>query len=229
MLIATATAAGLDIKKVGSFGATITLTNPNYFEVSIANAQFQIDKNPAPTDLTFTTLREAYTSSGSFTADEILGQVNGTKTGYTLKAIENLRPTGIAQIAGGKKSLQFTKAGNFTATLTLQHPTKVDARIANAKFEIAKVAYAGSFSFTKLKRDIIGGESATITSTQLMSQIAGAASEGFTLKSVTLDDDTFATVSGIKSNLKLTLNKRGNFTSNPSLRNTLPYADVNDK
>ena len=98
---ATATAAGLDIKKVGSFGATITLTNPNYFEVSIANAQFQIDKNPAAKDLSFTTLREAYTSGGSFTANEILGQVNGTKTGYTLKAIENLRTYGYSTNSRG--------------------------------------------------------------------------------------------------------------------------------
>ena len=109
---ATATPTGLDIKKAGSFLATLTLANPNYFEVSVTNAQFQIDKNPAPADLAFTTLQEAYTSGGSFTANEILGNITGTKTGYTLKAIENLKPTGIAQIAGDKKSMSFTEVGN---------------------------------------------------------------------------------------------------------------------
>ena len=85
----------------------------------------RLTKNPAAKDLTFATLQKTYTDSGSFTAGEILAQVNGTKTGYTLKAIENLRPTGIAQIAGDKKSLQFTKAGNFTATLVLETPHKI--------------------------------------------------------------------------------------------------------
>ena len=178
---ATATAAGLDIKKVGSFGATITLTNPNYFEVSITNAQFQIDKNPAPRDLTFTTLREAYTSGGSFTANEILGQVNGTKTGYTLKAIENLRPTGIAQIAADKKSLQFTKAGNFTATLILEHDTKMDARIASAQFQIDKNPAAKDLTFTALKKDyaLDGG----FTADEILGNIAGT-KDGYTVKEI---------------------------------------------
>ena len=316
---ATATAAGLDIKKVGSFGATITLTNPNYFEVSITNAQFQIDKNPAPRDLTFTTLQEAYTSGGSFTANEILGQVNGTKTGYTLKAIENLRPTGIAQIAADKKSLQFTKAGNFTATLILKHATKMDARIASAqfqidknpaakdliftalkkdytldggftadeilgniagtkdgytvkeirsldpvgiartatdkkslkfikagnftatlvlkhptkldveiggaKFEINKIAYTGVISFVRLIQGFTTGGNNTITSVQLMKQILESVSAGFTLKSITPSDDSFATVSGTKPNLTLTLKKMGNFTAKLVLEHPT-YADV---
>ena len=107
----------------------------------------------------------------------------------------------------------------------MQHPTKVDARIANAKFEIAKVAYTGSLTFTKLKRDVISGESATITATQLMSQIAGATSKGFTLKSVTLDDNSLATVSGTKPNFTLTLKRRGNFTAVLVLEHAT-YVDV---
>ena len=223
---ATATATGLDIKKVGVFTATLVLTNPNYFEVTVDNAQFQIDKSTAPTDLAFVTFQKTYSSGGSFTAGEILGQVNGTKAGYTLKTIENLRPTGIAQIAGDKKSLQFTKAGNFTATLTLEQPSqKVDARIANAKFEIAKAAYTSSLSFTKLKRDVLAGGSATVTGAQLMSQITGATSEGFTLKSIALDNASFGQVSGTKPNLRLTLKKRGNFTATLVLEHDT-YADV---
>ena len=222
---ATATSAGLDIKKLGSFGATLVLTNPNYFEVSIPNAQFQIDRGAVPDDLDFTDLQKAYSSGGSFTTDEILAQINGTKAGYSIKAIENLSPPGIAQISGDKKSLQFTKVGNFTATIVLQSSERVDATMPGAKFEIVKGTYAGSLSFTRLKRDVLGGGSATITSTQLMSQIAGATGKGFTLKSVTLDDNAFATVSGAKSNLKLTLNKKGNFTATLVLEHP-NYLDV---
>ena len=226
---ATATATGLDIKKVGAFTATLVLTNPNYFEMSIANAQFQIDKNPAVKDLSFTTLQKAYTGGGSFTANEIWGQINGTKTGYTLKAIENLSPSGIARIAADKKSLQFTKVGNFTATLTLQHPTKVDARIANAKFEIVKGTYTGVLKFLDLTRYVTGGAgSGTITGTQLMAQIVRAASRGFTLKSVALDNSSFATVSGTKPNFTLNLNKAGSFTATIVLEHA-NYADVTIK
>ena len=226
---ATATATGLDIKKVGAFTATLVLTNPNYFEVSIANAQFQIEKNPAVKDLSFTTLQKAYTGGGSFTANEIWGQINGTKTGYTLKAIENLSPSGIARIAADKKSLQFTKAGNFTATLVLENPTKVGVSIANAKFEIVKGTYTGVLKFLDLTRYVTGGAgSGTVTGTQLMAQIVRAASRGFTLKSVALDNSSFATVSGTKPNFTLTLKKAGNFTATIVLEHA-NYADVTIK
>ena len=226
---ATATATGLDIKKVGAFTATLTLTNPNYFEVSIANAQFQIDKNPAPDDLTFTTLQKTYSSGGSFTAGEILGQVNGTKTGYTLKAIENLSPAGIAQIAADKKSLQFTKVGNFTATLVLENPTKVEVSIAKAKFEIVKRTYTGVFKFLGLTKYVTGGiGNSTITGAQIMSQILGASDGGFTLKSVALDNSSFATVSGTKPNFTLTPKKAGSFTATIVLEHDI-YADVTIK
>ena len=226
---ATATATGLDIKKVGAFKATLVLTNPNYFEVSIANAEFQIDKNPAVKDLTFTTLQKAYTGGGSFTANEIWGQINGTKTGYTLKAIENLSPSGIARIAADKKSLQFTKVGNFTATLVLENPTKVGVSIANAKFEIVKGTYTGVLKFLDLTRYVTGGAgSGTITGTQLMAQIIRAASRGFTLKSVALDNSSFATVSGTKPNFTLNLNKAGDFTATIVLEHA-NYADVTIK
>ena len=58
-----------------------------------------------------------------------------------------------------------------------------------------------------------------------MSQISGATSGGFTLKSVVLDDDAFATIGGTKPDLILTLKKTGNFTATVVLEHT-KYLDV---
>ena len=91
--------------------------------------------------------------------------------------------------------------------------------------KLSKGTYAGSLNFTKLTRDIVSGESATVTGVQLMSQIARATSEGFTLKSIALDNASFGQVSGAKPNLQLTLKKRGNFTATLVLEHT-KYLDV---
>ena len=58
-----------------------------------------------------------------------------------------------------------------------------------------------------------------------MKQILESVSAGFTLKSITPSDDSFATVSGTKPNLTLTLKKMGNFTANLVLEHPT-YADV---
>ena len=58
-----------------------------------------------------------------------------------------------------------------------------------------------------------------------MKQILESVSAGFTLKSITPSDDSFATVSGTKPNLTLTLKKMGNFTAKLVLEHPT-YADV---
>ena len=217
----------ITLTKYGNFTADLVLSKTGHLDATIKDAAFERTTNilPAPDDLTFSTLQKTYSSGGRFTANEILGQVNGTKDGYTLKAIQDLNPSGIARIAADKQSLEFIKVGNLTATLVLGHLTKADVEITGAKFEIVKGSYAGSLSFVKLKRDIAGGESATVTGVQLMSQIAGATSEGFTLKSIALDNASFGQVSGAKPNLQLTLKKRGNFTARIVLEH-MNYLDV---
>ena len=116
----------ITLTKYGIFTADIVLSKTGHLDVTIRGATFERTTNilPAPDDLAFVTLRKTYSSGGRFTANEILGQINGTKEGYTLKAIQNLSPTGIASIAADKKSIQFIKAGNFTATLVLTHAAK---------------------------------------------------------------------------------------------------------
>ena len=125
---------------------------------------------PAPDDLTFSTLQKTYTSGGSFTANEILAQVSmELKTGYKIKAIQNLSPTGIASIAPDKKSIQFIKAGNFTATLVLTHAAKDEATIKGAQFEISKEKAPTDLSFDKLTRT----DKFTVTAADLLGNLRG--------------------------------------------------------
>ena len=130
----------LSFVKAGSFTATLILEHNTKQDATITNANFEIIKSASET-LTFKAgFKETFVSGGSFTEAEILNNVQGSKTGYTIKEIKTLNPTGIVNLAANKKSLSFVKVGNFTATIVLEHDTKADATITNANFEIIKSA-----------------------------------------------------------------------------------------
>ena len=92
--------------------------------------------------LTFTKLTKEFVSGGKFSTTEILGNVKGTKSGYTLKEIKSLTPSGVVTVDGTKPdlSLSFKKAGNFTGTLVLEHKDKEDATIEKAAFSVTSAA-----------------------------------------------------------------------------------------
>ena len=94
------------------------------------------EKSPAE-KLTFQKVSKAFTSGGSFTASEILNNLRGSATGYTLKLITNF-PTDVVLLRGTKPNFEFIvlKSGSFTATLVLEHPTKADVTLTNCAFEI---------------------------------------------------------------------------------------------
>ena len=200
---ATATSAGLTIKKVGSFRATLVLTNPNYLEVTLANAQFQIDKNAAPTDLSFNklSLKDKFT----VTAAELLAKVQGTKAGYTVKSV-SFADTSYGVVTGGKPLfvLNLRKAGDFSVNLVLEHDTKKDVSLSAAITLVVT-----KLSFSKYIQTVSGGK--TIKGTDLMKNVLG--DTGYTLKSITLKDTSFGTVSGTAPNLTITLKKAGKFNA----------------
>ena len=112
--------------RAGAFTATIILQHSTKADVTIANCEFEISKNPAPTDFSFTKITKQYDSGNRFTTNDILGAISGSKTNYTLKSI-TVSPSGIAVVSGTAPnlSLTMTKAGTFTATITLQTPHKI--------------------------------------------------------------------------------------------------------
>ena len=208
----------LDFMNVaGSFTATIILQHNTKADVTIPNCEFEINKTPAES-FTFDKLTKLFTSGGSFSTSDILNNVRGgdKKTGYTLKNIGALSPSGIGNAVNVKPNvlILFVKAGLFSGTLTLEHPTKADATISNCEFEITKTP-AESLTFRKTTKIYTPG--VTFTSADILSGVQGTKS-GYTLKSITnISDGTVASLTGSKPNFSFYILKKGAFTATLTL------------
>ena len=201
----------LNFTKAGMFTATLVLEHPTKTDVTITAAQFEIGKASAAS-LTFNKVTKTFASGGSFSTSEILAGVQGSKTGYTLKSIASLTPSGIASVSGTKPNLalNFTKAGTFTATLVLEHASKADVTITGAQFEIGK-ASAPSLTFNKRTKAFASGGS--FTTADILAGVQGTKT-GYTLKSIaSLSPSDVASVRGTKPNLALNFTKAGTFTA----------------
>ena len=139
----TAPNISLTLKKVGTFTATIVLEHPNYEDATIPSAAFEITKGAAKT-LTFDRL---VTDKGTVTSAEILRQIQGEKTNYTLKSISSITPNSAATVRGTAPDLSLaldtTKPSGFTftATIVLEHPLYEDVTITGATFEKEETKY----------------------------------------------------------------------------------------
>ena len=203
----------------GSFTATIILGHAVKADATINNAEFEITKLTAES-LTFNKRTKTFTSGGKFTTADILAGVQGNKTGYTLKNITNLSSSNIVTVSSSK-TLDFSgRAGNFTATIVLQHNTKADATIANCAFEIRR-GTAERLAFTRLTKQFISGGS--FTTTEILNHIQGT-KLGYTLKNITnLKPNNLVTVSPSKA---LNFSGRiGSFTATITLQH-LAKADA---
>ena len=203
----------------GSFTATIILGHAVKADATINNAEFEITKLTAES-LNFNKRTKTFTSGGKFTTADILAGVQGNKTGYTLKNITNLNSSNIVTVSSSK-TLDFSgRAGNFTATIILEHSTKADVTITNCAFEIRR-GTAETLTFTRLTKQFISGGS--FTTTEILNHIQGTKS-GYTLKNITnLNPNNLVTVSPSKA---LNFSGRtGSFTATITLQH-LAKADA---
>ena len=201
----------ITLLKPGTFTANLILENPAYFDTKIERALFEISTGAAPS-FTFNKLTRNFNGSKIITAAQIIKQIpNASNNGYTLKSI-TISDTSFARVSGAKPYLQITilKAGTFTAKIVLEKTGYSDATIAAGVFEISTSA-TPNFIFNKLTRNF--SDSKTITTAQILKQIPNASGSGYTLKSIAISDTSFATVSGTKPNLRITLLKPGTFTA----------------
>ena len=195
--------------RAGSFTATIILQHSTKADVTITNCDFEITKGTAPTDFSFTKITKQYDSGNRFTTNDILGAISGTKTNYTLKSISAVSPTGVASASGTAPnlSLTMTKAGNFTATIILEHPAKEDATISGAEFEITKLP-APTPALTWTKQTKVFASGGEITNADILAGLTGADADkqGYAIKSVAITDadGTSARVDGSGTSAKIT-------------------------
>ena len=174
--------SSLAMIKAGNFTATIILEHATKADATITGAQFEITKVTAER-LTFQKIDKVFSSGGSFATAEILAGVRGNKSGYTVKSITSLTPTGVVSVSGSGShlSLAMIKAGNFTATIILEHTTKEDATITGAQFEITK-ATAESFTFDKKTKNFATG--GKFTTADILHGVRGNKT-GYTVKNIT--------------------------------------------
>ena len=193
---------------VGSFTATIVLEHRTKADVTIVNCAFEITKSTAER-LTFQKVSKPFTSGSKFTTAEILGGVQGSKTGYTIKTI-TLNPTNLVTVSASKELNFRASLGNFTATIVLEHPTKADVTIANCAFEIT-IGSAPSLTFQKVSKHFTSG--AIISTAEIIAGVQGSKT-GYTLKNINnLAPYDIVNLSGRAPNLILTVKKIGPFTA----------------
>ena len=214
----------LEILKLGNFTADIVLEHDNYFDVMVKGAAFEI----RALDFSFTPLVRSVTDGlgKTITTSQLLMQLPNAKSqGYKLKGI-NLKDGSHARVAGVAPNLrlEILKLGNFTADIVLEHDSYFDVTIKGAAFEIRAL----DFSFTPLVRSVTDGLGKTITTSQLLTQLPNAKSQGYKLKGINLKDGSYAQVTGVAPNLKLEILKAGNFTADIVLEHD-SYFDVTIK
>ena len=197
----------LTVKKYGQVTLTMVLSKKGYKEVTLKAAL--VIKEPT---LTF---KKLVTAKSSITSQEILSQIDN-HTGYKVKGI-TLKDTSFGSVTGTTPNLKITltKYGNFTADIVLSKTGHLDATIKGAAFERTTniLPAPGDLTFSKYIHTISDGK--TIKGAALMKNVLRAV--GYSLKSITLKDTSFGTVSGTAPNLTITLKKAGSFNATLTL------------
>ena len=201
------------------FTATIILQHSTKADVTIANCEFEIIRANAET-LIFTKITEKFTSGGTIDKAKIMSHITGNKTGYTIKSINALTPTGVASASGTAPNiyLSMTKVGTFNATITLQHSTKQDATITGAQFELTAKTVE-NLTFTKITKAFSTG--GKFTTAEILAGVQGNKT-GYTIKNIAVSKDIVTVSSSKTLDFK---NVAGSFTATIILQHSTK-ADV---
>ena len=212
----------IDIKKMGTFTATIVLEKSGASDETITGARFEIGKALAPTDLVFYKLVRNYTAhqkSFTFDAATLLKQIpNAASAGYKIKELTGISDASLAVVSGTKPNFQIRtlKWGKFTARMVLESERFEDLVIPVAGFEINGLP-GTNFNFSKLETAYAPNK--VISTADILNQISGASGAGYVLDDLFILDTSLATVSGSKPNFQIDIKKKaGTFKVNIVLR-----------
>ena len=186
----------LNLKKQGSFTATITLQKNNHFDVTLT-ASFEGKSEKFTFD-------KLITPKKTITKADIEKQIKENKNGYTIKDIV-VNHNSFATVHKPTLSLSLKKTGNFSTLITLGKIGHFDTN-ALAFFQ----GRAQNLGFNPLHTTF----RTTLTSTTIWAQINGIGKTNYTLKSISnISDDSVAQVQGTGSNSLISLKKAGSFTA----------------
>ena len=193
------------ILKAGTFKARLTFTRDSYVD-ALVTGTFEIAKVAAPI-LGFTPISKKFGGSNTISKTEILNKITGNKTDYVLKSIVP-SDNSFASVSAAFE-MTIRRAGNFTATITLQRENYEDAVIQNCSFKIAPGDAPTDLRLTAFARKF--SDSRTITAVQILAKINGK-KDGYVLKSISITSgNDVATVSGTKPVLQINIQKAGTF------------------
>ena len=198
----TAPNLSLTLNKAGSFGITLTLAKAGHPDITV-NGTIEYNFLQKVT-LTFNKLA---TSKNSVSKDELLAQIpEREKQGFIVKSL-TVSNSSFADVAGTAPNLSLTlkKVGNFAITLVLKKAGYSDATVMGIIEYKKNLPSKVTLSFNKLTTS-----KKTITPYEIFAQIPEREKQGFTFKSITLSDTSFA---DIKPDFSLTLKKQGRFTA----------------
>ena len=192
------------------------MEHADYLDVTVRSAKIEVILK----DFAFIRLVRDFGGGTKVSTAQIMGRIRaaGNKTGnYTLKSMV-VSDGSYARVTGSKPNLglELLKAGNFTVDIVLGHLRYPDVTVKGAKFEVR----LPGFSFSRSVRN-----TETISTDQILGQISDAKSKGYKLKSITVNNGTYARVTGSKPNLGLEFLKVGPFTVDIVLEHA-NYLDV---
>ena len=161
-------------------------------------------KKPDASKFGFTLLK--ITNTKEISVDAIKKQLK-SESGWTIKSI-TIDDESFAEVTGTLPNLKIIlkKSGSFTASITLQKKGWQDFVLKDCKIQVV----LPQFSFSKFTQS---KSKKTITSVEILKQIAGAQAAGYAIKSIVVSDENFAKVSGTAPTLQIDIQKVGKFTA----------------
>ncbi len=178
----------LEFKRTGSFKALLSLkhNSKSALDVTISDAEFEITKGVAPSDLSWSKQNKVYRPSGEISNGELLAGLRGTKTGYRVKtvSISDAGGTGasVSGIGTSAKIVSYTQGGTLTLTLVFEHATKADKTITGAQFEITE-------TLTWRKQSKVYRSGGEISNVELLGGLQGS-KDGYRIKSLQITNDS---------------------------------------
>ena len=210
----------LTIQKIGRFKIKLVLEKKGGEDLDLEGMiTITSEKDPAPTDLKFSKLILKYTGS-AIDKDGILNQLQGTRTGYTLKSItKKSGATSILNIGGTAPdfSLRVEEIGIITLNIILEHPLKKDADL-DFELEIQKGAAAVSIQFPEFSKAYLEGSN--FTAKEIQNNLTGLQKSGYTLKEIKNLSNAICVINSDKKSLKFN-KKIGRFTATLILEHPL--------
>ncbi len=179
----------LAFNRVGVFTASLRLKHnvTSDLDVTLSNAQFEITKGDAPSDLNWRKQSKVYALGGEISNVELLGGVSGPKEGYRIKSVQITDDSSSsgARVSGSgtaAKIVSYSKPTILTLTLVFEHDTKADKTITGAQFEITE-------GLTWRKQSKVYRSGGEISNAELLGGLQGP-KEGYRIKSVQITNDS---------------------------------------